>query len=801
MPTIYMDPEFGSDSLDGRTVLRVTGCAISGTTVTLPATASSLGVVAGMIVLSGDMNNSGGFIPQGITVSSVSGSTATLSSAGTTSASATLMFSTAVKSFAGVGTKVTVGDTVRIKKSRDAVSLGQTAQWDLLSRTITLPTPLNYTLDNCDAFWSAGGTVAGAYYAQISNSAAPQTGATVNVWNMITATDDVAEGSNSIAMVWRTNTAGGAFTTATNGTYTVFYKDLGADPIDLSGYQQISLWARNDFGLSSGTAGSGTIKLCLCSDRNGAVVEQSFTIPNRSWGPIVFDNAAGLTSQLRSISIRIENRTGPVTPANNIYPMIRLDNIIACKQRGSTDELTHKTLIGKNTTNEHWWGIRSISGGVVHLDSFGKSSPAVVRGYYNVNGTSEAATVYKREPFAVYNFPGNPSGVVVPIGTGTGTLSVNGTADSPVIYSGGWDVTDMSAQSGYSFFDANHASQSVSITGSFTILEKIGVYRNGNTDGNTGWVNVASAAQIRDVYAGVCHNGIAVTSGSRNVSLKRVLSNGSSAYMLHLRALSYGTQVDQCAFVCSETSVGIAQETLATFAAGAGSGRESHDRLMVTNTDLSNNSSGGVSFARAPQNGSTLSFCRILDNGSGAFAVSLCRGLVKIRDCLLPTENHVGFTTNSGTKVQIHNFNRVPGDHRVYLDGLARFQSEKTTGRRTGSGIGWSLRPISDTLVTSSVPARAPIAQVFVTQGKTVTASVYMSRDSINLSAALVVRSGQLAGLTEVSSELTASSDTWQQVQVTFVAPQSGVVEFEVTAHGGSQYAVFIDDFSLTQTP
>lgn len=804
MATIYMDPEFGLDSLDGRTVVKVDGCSISGTTVTLPSPASTYGIIAGMVVLSADMKNSGGTVSLGTTTAVVSGSTVTLSQAGTTSASTTLVFSSAIKSFAGVGAKLTGSSSLRIKKSPDPVSLEQTSQWDLLSRTITLPTQLNYNINNCDDFWAAGGTVSGEYYSQVSYTATATTSATVNKWSVVKDTGSVAEGSNSISLVWRTSSAGGAFTSATNGTYTVFYYDLGESPIDLSSYQQISMWARNDFGTASGTAGSGTVKLCLCSDRQGTVVEQSFTIPNRAWAPIVFDNAAGLTSQLRSISIRIENRTGPVTPGNNVYPMIRMDNIIACKARGTRDELTHQTLIGKNVSGEHWWAIRNISGSTIHLDGgVGIGLPSVVRGYYNMSGTSEPATVYKREPFAVLNYPGNPSGVVVPMSMGTGTVSAAGTPDSPTTYSGGWSTDDMSEQSGYSFFCNNLDASSITASGAYSLFEKMGIYRSNNGSANQGFLLVgADSTRLVDIYSGCANRGVVTAPGVRNTHLLRVMSNGPYVDHLYLRALGFGTKVNKCSFVGSETGTGIFHETLSTYANGGGTGRESHDRLLVTNSDLSNNLGAGVYFAHSPQNGSTISKTRILDiPNNGYAAVRACRGLVKIRDCLVPSANPVEFRTNSGTKVQVHNFNGVPGDHRTYLDGIALFRSELGADRRTSTGLGWSLRPLSDTLASSQVPVRAPIAQVFVEEGKTVTASVYMKRDSVNLTAALSVRAGQLAGmLSDVTSYVTETADTWQLVSVSFVAPQSGVVEFEVMAFGGNSYAVFVDDFTLTQS-
>ncbi|NBO09649.1 MAG: hypothetical protein EBV30_09995, partial [Actinobacteria bacterium] len=579
-----MDPENGSDSLNGQSILRLTGCAVTNNSTTLTVPLNTVGITAGMIVLSLDMNNSGGLIAYGTTVSSITGNSVTLNKVAIgTSSNATIVFSSAIKTLNGIGSKVAAGDTVRIKKSPDALSVGQNVTWTLGSQSVTLATPVNVTLDNCDSMWSNGASIPGQYVYTYGLSSAPATNAQHVKWTILQATDSVAQGNNSLYFAIRsyvgastTSAAYSAFKTATDGTYTVFYKDLG-QTIDLTNYQQISMWCANSFT----TGNVGTMKLCLCSDAYGAVVENSFTIPNRGWGALVFDNGAPLSSKVRSISIRIENRVGPAYANGYEFDTIglRLDNVVVSKAKGAADEITHLTLIGKNpdlSNTEQWYSVRSIESGKINIDHWNKSGPSTVPGYYNGTGVSESGPLYKRECFYL-----NTAGVNTPQPSRTANAGTtpSGLPDQVITISGGWDATNMSSQTGMSFFDDNQTAYYFAV-GAYNVVEKLGFYRNGYSDVNYGVTLVnGNGTEIKDCYFGNNYCGLAVAAGVRGTALTRLRGNNTLANYVYLRAYSYGTKLDRCEFVGSEAS-GVYLESMYT----SNSNYDGADKITIINS-------------------------------------------------------------------------------------------------------------------------------------------------------------------------------------------------------------------------
>mgnify|MGYP003336458234 FL=1 len=201
--------------------------------------------------------------------------------------------------------------------------------------------------------------------------------------------------------------------------------------LDLSGYQQVSFWIYQ----SSGTIGvAGAVDLRLCSDTAGTIAVNIVSIPNLvatgRWMPVTVDLGTNLGNNIQSIALYVNTDNGAQT--------FLFSNIIACKASSANDSLTLTSLIGKNTSSETWWGIQSINGTRVMLDTGTNVSPtdSTNRGYY---GASEVVTTWKRETIKL-----GPSASAV---TGCITLAQSGIDGSPITYSGGWDRTNMSTQS------------------------------------------------------------------------------------------------------------------------------------------------------------------------------------------------------------------------------------------------------------------------------------------------------------------------------------------------------------------
>lgn len=201
------------------------------------------------------------------------------------------------------------GDTIRLRATPDDTLVGN-ATWTQNSKTVTLAAAVTANIDTCDTAWTAA----------------------ANVTATAQATTSRREGTAYAQFV-----VAAAFTTGK-----IAYRATGA--LDLSAYQQLCFWFQ-----ANNTAGSGTIRLMLCSDTTGDVPIKSFYIPEYlatgTWMPMVFDTGAALPSNVQSVALYADTDPGTV----NFW----LDNIFAAKASSSPDALTLRSLIGK-VHNKSW---------------------------------------------------------------------------------------------------------------------------------------------------------------------------------------------------------------------------------------------------------------------------------------------------------------------------------------------------------------------------------------------------------------------------------------------------------------
>ncbi|MFZ3032254.1 MAG: hypothetical protein WA082_04415 [Candidatus Moraniibacteriota bacterium] len=302
--------------------------------------------------------------------------------------------------------RIAPGDVIRIAKSPAPTSLGMTAAWTDLSRTVTLNSALTAVIEDCEDAWVAS----------------------ANVTCTTSATNKEGTNSASIAIA-------AGFTTGK-----VAYEAL-AGSTDFSGYQQVSFWIRTSVAIAA-----GVLTLDLCSDTIGATSVNSIAIPaipgTSVWQVVTVDTGAALGSAIQSISINAVSDPGA--------PTILIDNIIACKDSSAADSLTLSSLISKNSAEqggaEAWHTIQSISGTTVILDAHTGTEAGTGRGY---SGTTETVTTYKRE--TIKTTPTTNSTDIV------GSVTDSGTLGSNIEYQGGYD-TGTSLQTGETFFDGQNSN-------------------------------------------------------------------------------------------------------------------------------------------------------------------------------------------------------------------------------------------------------------------------------------------------------------------------------------------------------
>ena len=239
------------------------------------------------------------------------------------------------------------GDTIRIMKSPDPVSLGVNGTFTKGSPTITLASAKTLNIDTCETAW---------------------TGAT-NVTPTTTTTRK--EGSNAVQLA-----VAAAFTTGLIG-----YKATGT--LDLSAYNNISFWMRT----SIATAAS-TFRIDLCSDTAGATPVHSFTIDTafgaNIWKPITFKNGSALSSSIQSVAL-----TALLDPGTS---NVLIDNIFAC------NDLHVNALIGTSSsaTNMIWYPIRSVNGTtlIIEQEQNNIQGTNTSRGWHD---TTTTTTAYVRD--------------------------------------------------------------------------------------------------------------------------------------------------------------------------------------------------------------------------------------------------------------------------------------------------------------------------------------------------------------------------------------------------------------------
>src|SRR3990167_2599676 len=405
MATYYMDPVNGNDSADGLGWHKVSYGGGSGSepAVGETLTGATSGATAKVISVTGwptsgtiYLYNKSGTFQMEETGNFSGGSSTILSSADSVSSWKTI-------TSGATAAPIAPAYIIRIAKSSDPTSLGMTAAWTNLSKTVTLNSALTATVELCETAWTASTNVTA------------------------TASTICKEGTKSASLAIASGFTSGLAT----------YKTITT--IDLSGYKQVSFSIR-----ANAAVAASVLQLKLCSDTAGATPVDTINIPavpgTGRWQVVTVDLGTALGSAIQSVALYAASDPGTVT--------VLLDDIIACKDSANADSLTLSSLISKTSAaqggTEGWQGIQSIVGTVILLDNGTATVVSSGRGY---SGTTETVTTYKRETIKT-----------VP---DTGTNSVqeiqdSGSSGNLIEFQGGYDVTT-NTQNGESFFDGQNS--------------------------------------------------------------------------------------------------------------------------------------------------------------------------------------------------------------------------------------------------------------------------------------------------------------------------------------------------------
>lgn len=290
-----------------------------------------------------------------------------------------------------------VGDRYKIMGSPSPVSIG-TASWTNLAPTVTVGYAAVKEVDRCDTAWTSLG------------------GANV----VCAASTTRKEGANSASMA-----VGASFTTGAAA-----YKAL-AGATDYSNFMGISFQFRSNVA----SIAAGALRVSLCSDALGATPVDTFDLPAitgaNAWVPLRIEKGSALGNSIQSVALYVMSDFGAAT--------CLIDNVVATADPLAAEAIGHTSLIGKNTSGETWYCLRSItvsgSTTTMILECGPNSSAATTsRGY---RGTTESVTSYRRE--TIKSDMASTAMYTAPAGSCT--------------FSFGWDRTGMTAQSAESWFD------------------------------------------------------------------------------------------------------------------------------------------------------------------------------------------------------------------------------------------------------------------------------------------------------------------------------------------------------------
>jgi hypothetical protein len=677
--------------------------------------------------------------------------------------------------------RIAPGDTIRIEKSPDPTSLGQTVLWTNKSTALVLNTAVTTNISTCETAWTASANV--------------------------TTTTTATRKEGSLAMQ---ATVAAGFVTGM-----ACYLDLGG-VTDFSAYQQVSFWIK-----SSVTATASQITLTLCSDAAGATPVDTCTLDvdlkANQWVPIVYDKGSALGSSIQSVALNITADFGAT--------VITLDNILACKASSAADSLTLRSLIGKNTGTESWWIIRSINGTAVTLDINAQTTAGTSsRGY---SGTTETVTTYKRESWIITRTDG----------TSINVINDSGTLGNLITFSGGWDSTAMSSQTGDTFFDGLHSNNNLidSNSQSFVKIDKISGVRGAipiQFNGGSGNV-ISNASAIGGATQGI--NG--VTSAAGNITFEGNIfsnQNNSNGILTNCKALILGsaniyTRSNQSDGWNNTSSTGPVYHTGTVIASNNGSeGVENASSGRIGNVTASDNATSGfvntslvgpldiesITGAGNTQytlnNSTPAAFVRV-KNGftsstAGLAAVNVSNpvgGQLILNDAVYSEATFLSSTSViQGTNSQVitTNENASAGVNITRTDG-GTIRTDVGADRYNGTGVAIKISPTA-TYRDTYYPLRYTSKPIAVRSGALVTLTCQVKRSvAANINARIVIPSNIVGGVgtSDLVATAAAADNTYAALILTFTPTENGAFIFYFEAYGGTTDHAWLGHVSVTQ--
>lgn len=444
-----------------------------------------------------------------------------------------------------------------------------------------------------------------------------------------------------------------------------------------------------------------------------------------------------------------------------------LDNLRMSPGIGNGDVIHTHTLIAPTADGE-WFPIKSITGGdTIVLDGYSSCSTTV--GPVYTGSTTTTTTLHLMDPVVVY--PTNSSWTI-------GQVNDSGSSDSPIVFDGGWNTTDMSTRDGETWLlsaNGNGTMFVVNTKSHITIsnIHSVGFYRHIDAyETNFSRLDDVCAYSPGDMAMalqsciGLAGDSITIRGDSTASATGVYVVNNCrklGPLNMSINELQTGVHVGT-GYMCDFGDSTIRNCATAWYLAA--DAYENLFRSLTTsgNTVVLNHGSPGKNY--------------VLDSD---FTES----------SPVSTASPAGFDG----RLVLANYDGVAGDHRQYTDGGV-IQPESSI-RHTASDVSQKMS-VTSTTRTASYPLSLLLGPFTVESGDAVTVSVWLYRTDTAITGRLVMRGGQIAGAaSDLVDAMSGSATTWEQVSVSFTAAETGAFVVEVQAFGGTTHSVYVDDLDV----
>lgn len=581
-----------------------------------------------------------------------------------------------------------------------------------------------------------------------------------------------------------------AFTTGKAAYYTL------PSTLDLSSYQQVAFWVQQ----ASGTLGTaGQTYLALCTDTLGDTVAHTCNIPALgalgAWSPVVFDNSIlnpgspGLNSAIRSVALYVVTDVGAQT--------FILDNIVACKASSSADSVTLQSLVSKSdgTGDEAWYAIQSINSDVIMLANANTNTSLTtnLRGY---NGTTQTVTTYKRET--------TKTDVVALSTSVVAAVNDDGTSGNLITYSGGWNRTDMSTQTGQTWYDGRSGvGVGFQINGrAFIQVDRLSFCRY-----TTGFQFAGSTNNITvgSIYVTACASGVDLPAASYNCLFSNVWANniGPSGSAIAIGGFGHLFSIVKTIENSSAAGATFSGSRFCTIGSVvAGNQDASNIDASIVFSSANNNVIGTATITNNAAGSavrSSTSFSNYVNGGSSSgCSQTVSNSLSEVYFNSFTMNEALEISTLSGGYIYSNRHDNTDNNSWVFQPGVGNV-NQQTAVVDSPATTAWQMRPTAST-ASGRAPLVLKLGTVVCAASSEVTVRARMRRTNTALTMRLICPGGQISGVTnDVFSDMTAAANTWQTVEIKFTPTKAGGVDIYAYAFGGTTFSGYVTNLTASQ--